>query len=210
MMANSSPVGFTDPVHDSQATFRTLLEAMSRPGSVHQCHPTGLSDATLPPTVAAVLLTLADHETTVWLDPALPLRSEAADWVRFATGARVVENSANATFAVVADAAAMPPFTEFAQGSLEYPDRSTTLLTAVDALQAGRSELPGLELEGPGVEGTAEFHVSPCPEDFVSRLAANRERFPCGIDLILCAPTSIAALPRSTRVRASPPIDGDR
>ncbi len=60
--------GFTDPVFDAQASFRTLLDVISEPGKIRRLAPPafkapeGLSLA-----AAVCLLTLTDRDTPVWL-----------------------------------------------------------------------------------------------------------------------------------------------
>jgi alpha-D-ribose 1-methylphosphonate 5-triphosphate synthase subunit PhnH len=66
--------GFSDPVHDTQAVFRTLLDALARPGTlgiVERVLPRDPA-ATTPRTKAdratlATLLALCDSSTPVWL-----------------------------------------------------------------------------------------------------------------------------------------------
>ena len=64
----SLEAGFADPVHDAQRSFRAVLDAMSRPGRIAQI--TGVTaPGPLGAAAGAVLLTLVDHETRLWLDP---------------------------------------------------------------------------------------------------------------------------------------------
>ena len=187
---------FDDPALASQAAFRAVMEAMARPGL-----PLPLAAKLAPPapfsaTAAAVALTLLDYETRFWLDSGLAASAEVADWIRFHTGAPPTEDPAQAAFAFTSDAAAMPPFESFAQGSSEYPDRSTTLVVQVAHLDRGDT----LRLAGPGIAGNRSFAAAPLPADFRTRLLANRALFPCGIDLILVSAQAVAELPRSLRV----------
>src|ERR1043166_3758422 len=121
--------GFAEPVLAAQATFRTVMDAMARPGSVHRLAGI-VAPAPLSPSAAAIALTLLDYETPFWLDAPLAAASEVARFISFHTGARLTEDSADAAFAFVAAPAAMPPIAQFAQGNAEYPDRSNTLVLA--------------------------------------------------------------------------------
>src|SRR5262249_51019383 len=103
---------------------------------------------------------------------------------------------AHAAFAFIADPAAATPFDEFAQGTPEYPDRSTTIVLQVGTFSGGAP----LVLTGPGIKGSTRLSAAPLPADFAARLVANRALFPRGVDLILAGPEAVAALPRSVRV----------
>jgi alpha-D-ribose 1-methylphosphonate 5-triphosphate synthase subunit PhnH len=188
----SIALGFRDPVGDAQAVFRTAMNAMARPGRPVMLGANLTPPAPLSAAMAAVLLTLCDFETPVWLDPALLDAGGVREFLRFHTGARLVATPAEATFAVISDPMRMPPLADFAQGTADYPDRSTTLIVSVHTLKA-----EGWKLEGPGINGAVHFSAAPLPEDFAGQMRANRATFPRGVDVLLVTGNAIAALPRS-------------
>lgn len=183
-----------DMAFASQAAFRALMDCLSRPGQIRTLDGVG-APAPMVPATAALMRSLADYESPVWLDPAFAAAPAIAEWIRFHTGAPVVANPNHAAFALVADPLALPAFTQFAQGSEEYPDRSTTVIVQVERF-AG----PALTLQGPGIKTTCAFSAQPLPSDLAQRLRDNRELFPRGIDLVFVAGREIAALPRSVRL----------
>lgn len=61
--------GFTRPVADAQHTFRRTLKAMSEPGTLVTL-PVIAALGRLSSAATAVLMTLVDRETPLWLDPA--------------------------------------------------------------------------------------------------------------------------------------------
>lgn len=187
---------FDDPALASQAVFRTVMEAMARPGLPRPLAASLAPPAPLSPTAAAVALTLLDYETPFWLDQRLAAAGEVAAWLKFHTGAPLSGNPAQSSFAFICDPATMPAFETFSQGVSEYPDRSTTLVVQVARLDRGDA----LTLSGPGIAGSRSFCAAPLPDDFPARLLANRALFPRGVDLILVSAQAVAALPRSLRV----------
>ena len=70
---------------------------MARPGRCCTGRQRADAPAPLDPATAAVLLTLVDHETPLWLDPAV---DAARDWIAFHCGAPIVERSGSAAFAL--------------------------------------------------------------------------------------------------------------
>lgn len=186
--------GFADPVHDAQRSFAAVMRAMAEPG-----RPVPLSTDLDPPAplsreMAAVALSLLDYETPVFLDAPLAAAPEVARFLAFHTGAPVVADPQAARFALIADAAGLPDFAQFAPGEPDYPDRSATLVVAVERLDEGPG---GLLLEGPGIRGRRALSAAPLPADLPVRLLANRALFPLGVDLLLVAPGAVAGLPRS-------------
>lgn len=142
--------GFVDPVLDSQAAFRTLMEAVAYAGRIRVLPPQLDAPPPLHPATAAACLTLMDFETPVWLDPAAATPA-VINYVRFHCGAPVVTNPSAARFAVVTDPDAMPDLGAFHPGEDAYPDRSCTVVVQVDALPAA----PGAA--GPGRASTAPW-----------------------------------------------------
>ena len=200
MLASSATIdgGFADPVFDAQAAFKAVMDAMARPGTVIAVKPFSTPPSPLSPTAACVALTLCDSDTPLWLDPALQASSAARSYLSFHTGAPAADAPSQAAFAVVSDPAGLIALEAFAQGTQEYPDRSTTLILQVESLSSGRA----LGLEGPGIEEAASIAPSPLPHRFVEQWGQNRARFPRGVDLVLAAPGCITCLPRTTRIRA--------
>jgi alpha-D-ribose 1-methylphosphonate 5-triphosphate synthase subunit PhnH len=195
-MVTELPPGFADKVLSAQTTFRSVMDAMARPGSVQRIAAVAGSPAPMMRGAAAIALTLFDHDTPLWLDAQMSETPDIAKWLRFHTGAPVVTESSICSFALIGDARVLPALDRFAFGSNEYPDRSTTLILQIESLAQGRV----FELRGPGIDGTATLRAAVEPADLFGRLAINVELFPRGIDVVLVADDAIVAIPRTTRV----------
>jgi alpha-D-ribose 1-methylphosphonate 5-triphosphate synthase subunit PhnH len=187
---------FADPVLQAQSTFRAILDALARPGTVQPFGEAVDAPAPLSAGAAAVALTLCDHDTPVWLDPGLRGNDDVAQWLRFHCGCPIVENPRDAAFALVGDIENLPSFEAFNLGTAEYPDRATTIVLQVESFDEGIN----LVLEGPGIRGRASLCARPLPANIAERLAANRALFPRGVDLLLVTTSAVAGLPRSVRI----------
>jgi alpha-D-ribose 1-methylphosphonate 5-triphosphate synthase subunit PhnH len=150
--------------------------------------PDGLS-----PAAGALLLTLADAETPLWLPERLR-GGAVAEWLRFHTNALQVTRRAEAMFAV-GQWDELMPIEDWPAGEPAYPDRSATLIVEVAALEGG----PVLELSGPGIEETARLGPM-LPDAAAAALRRNAARFPLGLDFLFTAAGQVAGLPRSTRI----------
>lgn len=193
---NAIRPAFADPMRDTQSTFRKLMEAVARPGSRAEFGPAVEPPAGLSTAAAAVALTLFDFETTVWLDPALRA-SEAEAWLRFHCGAPLVYEPAEASFALVADMAAAPALSAFNPGDAKYPDRSTTVLYQLPALDGGEA----VALRGPGIQGETQIAPAGLPAGFWGQVQDNNIKFQFGADVLLVSGQALIAVPRSSRVR---------
>lgn len=194
MQVTISP-GFSDPVFQSQAAFRALLNALAEPGLVQQVARGFSAPEGLEPATAIALLTLADYETPIWLPPTLR-DGPAGAWLRFHCGAALVEEPAQASFAVIDDMASSPLLAEFNPGNDQFPDRSTTVLVQCAALSGGDS----VTLSGPGIAGSRDIAPAGLRPGFWAELAENAELYPLGIDIILSQGEAVIGLPRSTQI----------
>lgn len=195
MLSHDFGAGFADPVVDAQAAFRAILDALANPGTAQKLAGTSDGSGALGRDLVSILLTLSDHDTTIWLSPALDVGA-VKGFVGFHTGASVVDEPAKANFAFVALGDAMPELGRCNLGTQEYPDRSTTIVAEVPALSGGAK----LVLRGPGIRETQEISPVGLPGDFVAQWSENRELFPRGVDLLLVAGGQVMGLPRSTRI----------
>ena len=102
------PAGFADKVLSAQSTFRSVMDAMARPGSVQRIGSAAGAPAATMRGAAAIALTLFDHDTPVWLDGRMSATADVAKWLNFHTSAPVVTDSSIASFALVGDPENLP------------------------------------------------------------------------------------------------------
>lgn len=185
---------FARPVHGSQAVFRAALEALSRPGTAVVAGEAAQWPRGIGPAAGAVLLALLDHETRLWIAPSDNAHA-IASYLRFHTGCALAASPAQADFAFVDHPERLPDLAAFAAGTEHYPDRSTTIVVEVAAIE-GR----GWTLAGPGIEQHAHMAAAVPGGRFVEQWREQRRRFPRGVDLLLACEDSLAALPRTTSI----------
>jgi alpha-D-ribose 1-methylphosphonate 5-triphosphate synthase subunit PhnH len=189
-----------DPVHDTQSTFRTVLKALSEPGLIQTIAKDVQCPAPMFSSTAALCLTLADFETAVWLDRDASNAAIIA-YLRFHCGCRLVDDVAEANFAVITDPLQLGAdyaLEKFAQGNMEYPDRSTTVFVQATGLDDG----PVRYLSGPGIAHKHAVNVSGLPDNFDAMWQKNIAGFPMGVDLVFCHGSRILGLPRTTSIAA--------
>ncbi|WP_170761473.1 phosphonate C-P lyase system protein PhnH [Ruegeria lacuscaerulensis] len=180
--------GFQNAPIDAAHAFRVAMTVMARPGEIRSLSG---SQPPAPLSVAAgtLLLTLCDPDTTVHLAGATDTDA-VRQWLTFHTGAPFVAAS-DADFAV-GTWQALGPLGRYRIGTAEYPDRSATLIVECDVLQQ-----TGAELSGPGIRGTSRLSL---PDGAAFR--KNAAQYPLGCDFFFTSGDKVAALPRSTQIRA--------
>ncbi|MEB3277479.1 MAG: phosphonate C-P lyase system protein PhnH [Lyngbya sp.] len=185
--------GLKDRVHDAQITFRTLLNALSYPGTsreicIQLTPPPGLTLA-----CAAASLTLLDLETTVWLSSEFD--SEVKSWLKFHTGCHFTNHPQDANFGIIHNINNREPLSSFNWGTAEQPERSTTLLIQFEALE--NSEF--IRLNGPGISGEKSVKL-PLSASFLQEWEENHQSYPLGVDVFLFGENTVIGLPRTTNL----------
>ena len=188
--------GFPDAVFDSQSVFKMLMDGMSRPGTRQSVDPAVAPPAPLNVATGAILLTMCDTDTPVWLSAPLA-KSVAAGWLAFHAGAPVTAEKAEARFALIEQGSGMSSLALFSQGTQEYPDRSTTVLLEVASFDEGSD----MVLSGPGIRDSAPMRTKGLPDNFQRSWAENRAIFPRGVDVILTCGKDFICLPRTARIQ---------
>lgn len=172
---------------NQQRTFRLLLDAMARPGTLADLTPwTGGRAAHL-----AVLATLCDGEVSL-ADPDGLVDMDA--W-RFLECRRGVAD--NARFIVAQGSSAPPQDLAPMLGTLATPELGATLVLAVTGL--GQLGLRA-HLSGPGIAGTADVRLGTLHGAWLERRGEWNRFFPMGVDIVLADRHRIMALPRTTRI----------
>ncbi len=190
----------------SSRTFRLLLDALARPGTLQRlpeplAPPPALPNATMPnPYAVAACLTLIDQETGfahacsgAWLAPDQPL----SRWMALRTNARLCPPSL-ADYVILHDAASAPLLTELKQGSLTFPERSATAFLCIAELSS-----PGAtwNLRGPGINGTLTVGLPGVSATLLPAILATRAHFPLGVDLFCVDRSGLClGLPRTTMI----------
>ena len=187
--------GFANPILDSQAAFRSIMDAMASPGTLVEVGRSLPSVEGVDPAALCFLMALCDQSTSVWLGGDRD-QSALVRYLAFHTGAPLAKRPDDAAFALIAEPARLPPLVAFSTGDQEYPERSTTVLIQVASLTAG----PPVRLEGPGIRDQATIRPAGLDPAFWSAFAANRDLYPCGVDVILTSGSELLALPRSVIV----------
>lgn len=194
-MIEPGPQNYNQVALASAESFRLLMDAMSRPGSIMDLPVETSSVGAMNPGASLTALTLCDHETPVWLSPELRGEPEI-DFLRFQTGCPITDRKEDAMFAFFGREPEASELEGFSAGIPAYPDRSVTLVIQIEAL----SDDGPLTLRGPGIRSTHRLGVNGLGENFWQWWGVNASRFPLGMDVILAGQRQLAALPRSLKI----------
>jgi alpha-D-ribose 1-methylphosphonate 5-triphosphate synthase subunit PhnH len=194
-----------DPILDSQNHFRSILDAMSRPGTINELAavdispPPGLNRAS-----AFVGFALLNADVRFHL---VGMTDRESSYLTTNTGAGVAPSIADAAFVFAAGHEAPALLEDINCGTLTYPDTAATMVIQVESMATA----PGtdglvLTLSGPGIDGRASVYVRGLNPDLLLALQARNAEFPLGIDvLVTCdgrgaGPARVLGIPRTGRV----------
>lgn len=176
-----------------QRAFRALLDAMSRPGTIHTLPAARPADGVWG-SALVIMQCLLDHEVTFAVEA--DDRSVHEQILR-RTGARSAALAAAGY--VLSDAAhAVDVIEMVSEGYFEEPERSATVVVRVDAVGSGPLRAV---LSGPGIQTVQPLEIEGLDAAALRALVERNAVYPTGIDTILVDPQGrVACLPRSTRI----------
>jgi phosphonate C-P lyase system protein PhnH len=165
---------------------------MARPGSIDQLPVPEQPGGSRLLTVAEALV---DHEVTFAV---FPDRPELAEAVLRLTGSRVAPvEQADYVFCTVASLA--ETLRRAKDGTLEYPDRSATLVCEVHDVHEPGAER--VELSGPGINGRQAVHVHGFDAAAQAAFVERNLLPPAGIDVVFVSRTGhVTCLSRYTKL----------
>lgn len=194
-------VSYGDPIRAAQHTFRTLLTALSTPGSVHSLsvHPVVAQAGPVGnPWLASALLALLDHEVSLAVAPG-SRRDALVDLLHRRT--RTALASLEQADFVVGDLASLDPALpeRIKRGSLHYPDDSATLLLEVDHLAPTARAGAEVTVRGPGVAGERVVWLPGITDAVLAAREQAVRHYPMGIDLFaIDGAGQVMGLPRTS------------
>ncbi|WP_326837910.1 phosphonate C-P lyase system protein PhnH [Amycolatopsis rhabdoformis] len=189
-MTTTAPTAVLRPA-ESQQVFRTVLEALSRPGAAHDLPP-DLVRATDPAVLP--VLALADLGTGVCV---LEESTKWADAVALATSAPI------RPLELARLVAAVRPVTEdeitrLCRGSAPAPEDAALIALAVSDVDGGELRW---RVSGPGVPGELTLAPRGLPAGFVAARTEAVGGYPAGIDVLLVTDDGrVVGLPRTTTI----------
>lgn len=183
-----------DPVHDTRAVFQSVMNAMSRPGTIHEILTA--------PADHAVLATLVDHEVT------LDSRDERICDALAAEGRLTEAPLADADIVhVVPDAEV--DLREAKHGTRKEPSAGATVvyrvrhLSASDGSSRAATDVSMVELSGPGIDGTRSIAIAGLSTTELETIQEAQADYPRGVDVVMTSDSCVAALPRSVELEVA-------
>ena len=206
MQLSDIGAGFSDIALGSQSVFRVALEALSYPGRLVPLDVTFEAPKAALANSSGLLLALLEPGARLWLSPSL-VNTDAATWIVFHTDCKITPHQHDADFAWIKNWDELPSLENFAHGTDEYPDHSTTCVIDIFASNASTVKAPSLTLTGPGIAHTSiveQLFSTPVQvQAFVKQWAHNHASFPRGVDVFFATSTGLIGLPRTTRIQIS-------
>ena len=176
-----------------QRTFRALLDAMARPGTIRVLPASPGAEGPWA-TVLTVMQSLLDHEVTFCVEA--DDRSVHEQILR-RTGARSASLD-QADFVVTDAAHAAATITAAREGDLEAPERSATVIVRADHVGEGATQAV---LSGPGIASVVPLALDGVTAEALRALVERNAAFPNGIDTVFVDTEGrVTCLPRSTRI----------
>ncbi len=163
--------------------FRSCLNAMARPGSLHQLIPFENSSIF----AAAALLLYAEVSF---------FQNIQNDWEIIKAITNATEESVDKADYLFLSSPDKSILNDAQSGDQQNPEQSATLICSCPGFNEGAH----VTIQGPGIDGCHEV-ILPATEDFLSSLMKKNKHFPLGVDLFFIGEDmQVCGIPRSTQV----------
>lgn len=187
-------------VRSSQKNYRSLLEAMSRPGRLVRLSATGTESPYA--AVMAIGECLLDHEVSLCVignggAKALQATLVAATQVR-------IESLEKADFVFVVGGQGRGRVCRAKRGFLESPEEGATLVYCINSRLTNASDRFRIRLVGPGIAGQGGIvpEKNGVPVEEFRELMVVNSNYPLGVDIFFVWPNGeLIGIPRSTHIQ---------
>lgn len=182
-----------DDLFVTQAVYRDLLVAMSRPGTVCNLRRDVIESGR--DQLMALAITLLDREVSFFV-----LDNDTLSHDIETKTCSKIQNYNIADYIFIPSGNSYGKIREAKRGSLEYPDRGATIIYQVEQLSES-AEKATLELRGPGIESAVSPEIKGLEREELLLLGEINIHYPLGIDVLLIdLDNKIMALPRSVKI----------
>ncbi|MCD6272079.1 MAG: phosphonate C-P lyase system protein PhnH [Deltaproteobacteria bacterium] len=186
-----------------QKNFKVILNAMSHPGQLYMLpYITTFFDKNNKNnshrSLFSILELLLDHEVSFCAlnDQNKKLEKE----IKMQTGAHVSDLN-NADFIIILSGCSNGLIQKAKRGTLEYPDKGSTLIYLVKGLNNSDDAEVNIELKGPGIKNKIILHIKGISEKEFFFIKKLNSEFPLGVDSIFADFNgNVACIPRSTEI----------
>jgi len=177
-----------DPVHGTRETFRTLCNAMSRPGTIQQT-PNEPADY-------AVVATLVDHEVKTHT-------SDSTLQKTLSEQGRLQDAQPEDADIVHTHGAPSWDVGELDRGSLVEPSDGATVVYRVESVSNSTTDgSTSVTLSGPGISDATTVHIG-LPAAELGSIRQAQSTYPRGIDVVFTVGDQIVAVPRSVSMEVA-------
>lgn len=187
-------------VFDAQEHFRTLMDAFSRPGTLHSLKTVEVNlPEGLYPAAAYVALSLMNTDVTCAVH--LPNEKEVKAYLSINTNVGF-EPVGEANFLLTSGDADSQLIDSVYEGDPGYPETSGFVILQV--AQLSNEEINGgigISLSGPGIQTTQPLYITGITSEVLAAIQFKNSEYPLGVEIILCANDGmISVIPRSSKI----------
>lgn len=184
-------------LYSTQSTFRSLLDAMSKPGKTVSLKHTDPSGKNAYAEILLIATTLMDHETSFCCMGSYS--QGLVEQIYSLTKSRVAEDFM-ADFIVITGGSSNHQVAKAKIGTPEYPDEGATLIFQANGFDASPEALH-LSISGPGIKDRKSVYLEGIDHSDIETIRDINRSYPQGVDCIFTSSKSdVICLPRSTRI----------